>query len=110
MPIFHGLDSKMLEHSTGEMLEVKCKITQIPMMYSEIINQNEFFSYEKEEHVAVPFGLKVMDVEPYGLVDSFKINTWLIGSLDPAPYFKQEKKGCLSCANLFGYMKVYPVD
>lgn len=109
MPIFYDIDSKMLEHSTGEMLETKCKITQVPEMYRNLINRNEFFAFEKEDDVTVPFGLHVLDVEPYGLVDSFKINTWLIGNVSPSPSHEVQKQSCYSCARLFSYMSIDPL-
>lgn len=48
LPIFYGIDSKMLEHYSGEMLELRCQIVQVPLQYRNIINQNSFFTFEKE--------------------------------------------------------------
>jgi len=109
IPIFYGIDSRMLEHSTGEMLETKCKITQVPMMYRNLINRNELFAFEKEDNVTVPFGLQVLDVEPYGLVDSFRINAWLIGNLNPPPLYEAQKQSCYSCSRFFSYMSIDPL-
>jgi hypothetical protein len=112
LPIFYSIDSRMIEHSTGQMLEMECKITQVPMAYTEVINQNEYFTFEKEEGLTIPFGLEVTNVELYGLIDSFKVNSWLIGTLDPAPRFKgvEGKHVCGNCKKLFSYMAIDPVN
>jgi hypothetical protein len=111
LPIFYGIDSKVVEHYTGEMLELQCQIIQVPTRYRDIINQTSYFSLEKEEGLSVPFGLKVLNAEPYGLVDRFRINKWLVGKLDPPPRFETEtERNCLVCANLFAYMMIDPVD
>lgn len=112
LPIFYGLDSKMLEHTTGEMLEMQCRITQVPIQYRNIINQNDYFVFEKEEGLVVPFGLKVEDVKPYGILDSFKISTWLIGSLNPPLAIKEStlKKTCINCGKNFCYFPIDPFD
>ena len=108
MPIFYGIDSKVLEHYTGEMLELQCQIIQVPAQYRDIINQNSYFTFEKEKGLSIPFGLKVLAVEPYGLVDSFKINAWLIGNLNPAPQFNSGSL-CDTCSNYFAYMQIDPI-
>jgi len=110
IPIFYGIDSRMVEHHTGEMLEVKCKITQVPRKYHQIINQGEFFVFEKEEGVTIPFGLQILEVDPYGLVDSFKINAWVIGNLSPSPSYETKKKDCLNCERSFSFMGIDPLD
>jgi len=111
IPTFYGIDSKMLEYSTGHMLEMKCRITEVPIQYKKLINHSEFFTFEKEENLTIPFGLQILKVEPYGLVDSFKVNTWLLGNLNPAPRFepKHKRKTCIQCANLFYYMGIDPL-
>jgi hypothetical protein len=111
LPIFYGIDSKMVEHTTGEMLEMSCRITQVPLQYRNIINQNGYCVFEKEEGLIVPFGLKIENVEPYGIVDSFKISTWLVGSLNPPPILKtSEDNTCLNCQKSFSYFPIDPVD
>ncbi|MCJ7560658.1 hypothetical protein MUO79_08600 [Candidatus Bathyarchaeota archaeon] len=111
LPIFYGLDSKVLEHYTGEMLELKCQIIQVPAEYKDIINQNSYFTFEKEAGLSIPFGLKVLAAEPYGLVDSFEVNAWLIGNLNPAPHLRNVKKNtCGECQNFFSYMQIEPVN
>jgi hypothetical protein len=111
MPIFYGLDSKVLEHYTGEMLELQCQIIQVPAQYQEIINQNSYFTFEKEEGLQIPFGLKVLDAEPYGVVDTFRINAWLLGNLNPAPHLRKIRKtSCNSCVNSFVYMQIDPAE
>jgi len=78
-------------------------------MYHKLINEKEFFIFEKEENVTIPFGLQVLNVEPYGLVDSFKINTWLVGNLNPSPSFgKSESKICFDCTHFFYFMGIDP--
>ena len=59
LPIFYDINSKALEHCTGEMLELQCQIIQVPSQYKRIINQTAYFTYEKEEGLLIPFGLKV---------------------------------------------------
>jgi hypothetical protein len=111
LPIFYGLDSKVLEHYTGEMLELQCQIIQVPAEYRDIMNQNSYFTFEKETGLSIPFGLKVLTVEPYGLVDSFKVNAWLIGNLNPAPHLRGVKNNtCGACQNLFSYMQIEPAN
>lgn len=109
MPIFYGIDSPMLEHSTGEILEMKCKIIQVPLMYRNLICENENFTFEKADNINVSFGMEILKVLPYGLVDSFKINAWLVGNLNPYPEF-DAKEGCPNCANLFSFMQIDPLD
>lgn len=110
LPLFYGIDSKVLEHYTGEMLDLSCQIIQIPVKYQKIINQNRYFSFDKEENFSIPFGLKVLCAEPYGLVDSFKINQWIVGELNPAPHFVSKKeKSCFNCNGLFSYMTIDPL-
>lgn len=109
VPIFYGIDSEVLEHYTGEMLELQCQIIQVPSQYRDIINQNSYFTFKKEEGLQIPFGLKILNVKPYGLVDTFRINSWLIGNLNPAPYLKKTKKYCCgNCYNFFSYMQIDP--
>jgi hypothetical protein len=112
VPIFYGIDSRMLEHFTGEMLEMACRITEVPMQYKELMNSNEFFTFEKEENLNIPFGLQILSVEPYGLVDSFKVNAWLLGNLNPAPKLDlhYKKKTCWLCSKSFCYMSIDPLD
>lgn len=110
IPIFYGIDSPMLNHSTGEMLGLKCKIIQVPLMYRNLISENENFIFEKEDGAKVSFGLEVLKPSPYGLVDSFKINTWLVGNLNPYPEFVTEERNCFNCTHLFSFMKIDPVD
>lgn len=110
IPIFYGIESKMIEHYTGEMLELKCRIKQIPEIYTDIIKASDYFVFQKEEDLFIPFGLEVLEVEPYGLIDSFKINTWLLGNLEPYPKFKSSEQTCPSCYNSFMFMKIEPLD
>ncbi|NIO21680.1 MAG: hypothetical protein GTN76_13345 [Candidatus Aenigmarchaeota archaeon] len=111
IPIFHSIDSRMIEHFTGEMLELECKVIGVPLAYKGIINQNKFFTFEKEEGVKIPFGLEVLNVKPYGLIDSFKINAWLVGNLSPSPTYKTIKqRTCQNCGYLFSYMTIKPVE
>lgn len=111
MPIFYGLESRMIEHYTGEMLEINCRIKQIPLEFSKVLNSNEYFTFEKEEDLTIPFGLEVKSVEPYGIVDSFQINTWILGNLNPYPTFHLElKKTCLNCKESFAFMQIDPID
>jgi len=112
IPIFYSIDSRLLEHFSGEMLEMKCKITQVPVMYRNLISRKEFFTFQKEENVAVPFGLQVLNVEPYGLVGSFEINAWLIGNLNPLPRFKSraQQQSCFNCKQFFSFMTIDPPD
>ncbi len=113
LPIFYGNDSKVLEHYTGEMLELQCQIIEVPYQYRQIINkgQNSYFVYEKEQGVNIPFGLKVLTAESYGLVDKFEINMWVLGTLNPAPYFKvRKKRTCANCGNFFAYLTIDPAQ
>ncbi len=114
LPLFYGIESKVLEHYTGEMLELNCQIIQVPEQYRSIMNQNSYFTFQKEEGLEIPFGLKVLNVEPYGIVDAFNVNAWLIGNLNPAPRLKLKKKeeqhGCGSCGHYFSYMQIEPMD
>lgn len=53
----------------------------------------------------------MLEVDPYGLVDTFKINAWLIGNLNPAPhYLENEKFQCGDCESFFSYMPIDPLD
>lgn len=110
LPIFYGLDSRVLEHCTGEMLELQCQIIEVPAQYRDIINQHSYFTFEKEEGLQIPFGLKILNVAPYGLVDTFRINEWLVGNLNPAPHLRKrphaKKNYCDDCCYFFIYMQI----
>lgn len=111
IPVFYRIDSPMLQHYTGQMLEVICKITKIPIAYQQLISKRECFTFEKEGDIEIPFGLEILKVQPYGLVDSFKISTWLLGSIDPAPKIEVSKKRtCPSCRHFFSFMAIDPLD
>lgn len=110
MPIFYDRASRMLEHRTGDMLEMSCKITQIPKSYQNLLLENESFSYERDDGIEIPFGLEVLDVKPFDESDSFLINSWALGSLDPFPTPLEERKGCLNCVNSFSFMQIEPID
>jgi hypothetical protein len=115
LPLFYGIDSKVFEYYTGEMLDLQCQIIRVPEQYRSIINQNSYFAFQKEEGVQIPFGLKVLKAEPYGLVDTFKVNAWLIGNLNPPPQLKLGKEHkkqhcCGNCASFFAYKQIEPVE
>jgi len=110
IPLFYGIEAKMIEHYTGEMLELKCRIKQIPEIYTDVIKKHDYYVFQKEDNLFIPFGLEVLEVEPYGIVNSFKINTWLLGNLEPYPQFKSTDQTCPSCYYSFMFMKVDPLD
>jgi len=111
IPLFYHKDSQILEHFTGEMLELQCKIKQVPDSYANLISNNKSFVFEKEENLDIPFGLEVIDVKPYGLQDTFKVNSWLIGNLNPYPVVKKGgKEICQNCDNSFTFSKIDPLD
>lgn len=110
IPIFYGNNSSVLNRSTGDMLRIDARISKVPNDYLKIINQRESFRFEKEEGLNIPFGLDVLEADLYGLIDTFKINSWIVGNLNPSPNLNEQKKNCLTCYRGFAYMPIDPID
>lgn len=110
IPIFYGNNSSILNRFTGDMLKIDARISKVPYDYLKIINQGESFKFEKEEGLNIPFGLDVLEADLYGLIDTFKVNSWIVGNLNPSPKLNKEKKNCLTCRHGFAYMPIDPID
>ena len=110
IPIFYGNESPLINRSTGDMLKIDARISKVPNDYSKIMDQNESFTFEKEEGLNIPFGLDVLNADLYGLIDTFKVNSWIVGNLNPSPKLKILNKTCWNCGNSFAYMAIDPID
>lgn len=87
--------NRLANYTTGEILELKCKICEIPDEWRKLIIPSDSFRYSTVGGVQRPFGLRVFDVDIYGLADFFFINTWIVGHAKTSSDFESLVKESL---------------
>ena len=81
IPIFYSerfskKSIKMIEHFTGDMVEIEGHVAPLPEVWKRLLVSNDYYLFDRGDGIEIPFCIKVDKCEPYGLQDKFFVDMW----------------------------------